>query len=86
MLNLDEQIKLGAQLINIPYELAKSQYRTIDNSTAICVYSREKGGAIIVGEDGEVMLCGSACSFDESVKQYKDGVRTPLESFNEDDD
>ncbi len=86
MLKLDEQIKLGAELIKIPYEFAKSHYRTIENSNAICVYSPNKGGgAIIVGDDGQVMLCDSAYGFDEAVKQYNNGARTPLDCFNEND-
>ena len=84
MLELNDQLKLSSKLLNISYEFAEKHYRIIENSDAIYVYNPEKGGdSIIVGKDGQVLYFDSSIGFDEAMEAYNNGIRTPLELFEE---
>lgn len=88
MISREDQFKLAAKLLLISLDEAKKNFKELDNN-AICVYVPVMGGgSIIVGQDGQVLYFGSAISFDTAVKEYNEGMRTPIEEFQEalDDD
>lgn len=83
MLSEEEQIKLGARLLGIPYEDAKKYSTKIENSDAIYLSIPIKGGdSLIIGADGQVLYAISALSFSEHLDAYNKGKRTPLEAFD----
>lgn len=83
MLNKEEQIKLGAKLLQIPYEDAKMYSSEIENSDAIYISIPIKGGAsLIVGTDGKVLYANSAIGYSKHLEEYNNGRRTPLDSFD----
>lgn len=83
MLSEEEQIKLGARLLGISYENAQKYSTKIENSDAIYLSIPVKGGdSLIIGADGQVLYAISAVGFDEHLKAYNEGKRTPLEAFD----
>lgn len=79
-----EQVKLGAKLLKLSIAQAEEYSGIIPESNDLYLSVPQKGGgAIIIAEDGSVLYAGSAIGFDEHLKAFQDGERTPLDFFDE---
>ena len=82
MLSREEKIKMGAKLLQIPYEDAERYSSEIKDSNAIYISIPERGGAsLIVGEDGQVLYADSSIGYSKHLEEYNNGRRTPIDSF-----
>lgn len=77
-------IALAAKLLKISEEEAESCCHTIENVDALYFSVPQKGGdSLIVAASGEVLYANSSVGYDEHLKEFLKGTRTPLEAFGE---
>ena len=84
-MNREQMVALARRLLGLP-ENAELREREIGGG-ALCVYEPVMGGnTLIIDSDGSVLYGESACSFDELLEDFRQGLRTPLEEFDTDDE
>lgn len=82
MLNQEEIILLASKLLKISKEDAAAYSHVIEGIDALYFSIPQKGGAsLIVAVSGEVLYANSSVSYDEHLKEFLKGTRTPLEAF-----
>lgn len=78
-----EQIALAAKLLNLTTDEIQANSDIIPELAALYVSIPIKSGySLIVGNDGEVLYADSTVGYTKHLKAYKEGKRTPIESFN----
>ena len=83
-MNKEEMIALARRLLDLPENAELHERDT--GSDALCVYQPGRGGpALIIDPDGSVLYGGSDSPFDELFADFKRGLRTPPEVFEEDE-
>ncbi len=81
-MNKAEQISLIAKLFQLDEQYVEQHSTWIDDFSAL--YFSEpimQGRSIIAAPDGSVLYAGSAIGYDEHLREYKKGTRTPLTDF-----
>lgn len=81
-MNRTEQIALVATLLQLETQDIEDHSSWIDNMSAL--YFSEpimEGRSIIAAPDGSVLFADSSISFDEHLREFKKGTRTPLSDF-----
>jgi len=82
-LNKQEQVTLAAKLLNLTLDEIQSNSDIISELSALYVSIPTKGGdSLIVGNDGQVLYADSSVGYTKHLESYKEGKRTPIESFN----
>lgn len=83
MLTLKSKQKLAAKLLKLPIEEIEANAEEIEDLNALYYATKQRvGGAIIVGADGQVLFANSSVSYAMHLRDYRNGKRTPLESFD----
>lgn len=82
MLNQNEQAILAAKLLRLTVEEVKGNSAVLEKIGALYFSEPIKGGAsILVGQDGTVLFADSSVDYDDHVKEFENGRRTPLDAF-----
>lgn len=82
MENRTAAVSLAAKLLNITECEAADYSHVIDGVDALYFSVPQKGGnSLIVSFSGEVLYANSSISYDEHVKEFLKGTRTPLDAF-----
>ena len=80
---MDKQTKeLAAKLLKITLEEAVQFSHYIQDIDAYYFSVPVKGGSSIIIKNSEVLYANSSVSYDDHVRAFINGVRTPLEAFN----
>ncbi len=78
-----EQIALAAKLLNLTTDEVQANSDIIPELSALYVSIPIKSGeSLIVGNDGQVLYADSSIGYTKHLEAYKEGKRTPIESFN----
>lgn len=84
MLTKIEQVEIVAKLLHIPIKSIYENSALIEHLNALYFSEPVKGGgSIIIGEDGSVLFANSWIDYSEHLKDFENGIRTPLEMFND---
>lgn len=81
-MNRTEQIELVARLFQLETQDVEGHSLWVDDMSAL--YFSEpimEGRSMIVAQDGSVLFADSSISFDEHLREFKKGTRTPLSDF-----
>ena len=77
-----EAIALAAFLLKISIEEAQEYCMPLDNLNAFYFSVPLKGGgSLIILNENEVLFANSSVSFEEHIKAFSQGIRTPLSAF-----
>lgn len=78
----EKMIALASKLLKISTQEAEKYCHAIESSDALYFSIPQKGGdSLIVSSSGEVLYANSSVSYDEHLKEFLKGTRTPLEAF-----
>jgi hypothetical protein len=85
-----EQIELAAKLLSLPVKMIEGNCSIIEENGALYFSqafdesgARIRGGdSIIIDKDGTVLYANSSIGYTEHLREFKNGRRTPLESFH----
>jgi len=76
------QIELASRLLKLTVEEVNQDSVIIDSNGALYYSKPVKGGnSLIVGKDGSVLYANSSINYDEHMREFENGRRTPLEAF-----
>lgn len=81
-MNRSEQISLVARLLQLDEQDVEEHSSWIDDMSAL--YFSEpimEGRSMIAAPDGSVLFADSSISYDEHIREFKKGTRTPLSDF-----
>lgn len=81
-MNRSEQISLVARLLQLDEQDVERHSSWIDDMSAL--YFSEpimEGRSMIAAPDGSVLFADSSISYDEHIREFKKGTRTPLSDF-----
>ena len=81
-MNRTEQISLVARLFQLEVEDVERNSSWIDDMSDL--YFSEpimEGRSMIAAPDGSVLFADSSISYDEHIREFKKGTRTPLSDF-----
>lgn len=82
MLSHNEQILLVSKLLHLSAEDVRANSAIIQQNGALYFSEPVKGGAsILVNTDGSVLFADSSVDYDEHIKEFDAGRRTPLDAF-----
>lgn len=80
----EQAIALAAKLMRMTETEAAGLCCQLKQENAWFFSVPEKGGdSLIVSDDGSVLYANSSVGFDDHVKAFRDGIRTPIEAFEE---
>lgn len=75
--------QLAAELLKITIEQVEENSGVIDDNGTLYVSIPIKGGcSLMIDCNGYVLYADSSISFSEMQREFKNGRRTPLSSFN----
>lgn len=78
----DKAIELASRLLKITIQEAEEYCHRIDNPDVFYFSVPTKGGdSLIVENCNEVLYANSSVNYDDHIKAFKEGMRTPLEAF-----
>lgn len=78
----DKAIEMASRLLKITLQEAEKYCYRIDSIDAFYFSVPIKGGdSLIVRNSNEVLYSNSSVNYDDHIKAFKDGMRTPLDAF-----
>lgn len=78
----DEQIRLLAQYLRVDEQVVIDNHGVLPEDDAIFAIHPVRGGAkVIIAADGSALWANSSQSFDEQLRAFRAGRRTPPEQF-----
>lgn len=81
-MTVNEQVSLAAKLMHVTEEEARRDSGRIPDSGVLYFSMPQRGGgALMIDPDGSVLYANSATGFDEHLKAFQQGKRTPLDFF-----
>jgi len=82
-MSVDRTVQLAAKLLQLSADEAR-EYSCDTEDPELTYYSVPiKGGdSLIVSDQGEVLYANSSVNYEMHMQAFKEGMRTPLESFS----
>ena len=83
-MKIDAMCALAAKLLKLDIKEIENNSAYDKSVEALYVSVPIKGGAsLLVGKDGTVLYADSSISYEEHIKEFSAGKRTPLEDFSD---
>ena len=83
-MKIDAMCTLAAKLLKLDIKEIENISAYDKSVGALYVSVPVKGGSsLLVGEDGTVLYADSSISYEEHIKEFSSGKRTPLEDFSD---
>lgn len=77
-MNLQEKLELASKFLKIPVEQLSNNIVDVEGlDDGIYIVVPNRGGSIIVADDGSILYAYSAMNPDDHIKAFNNGTRTP---------